>query len=48
MKVLYDGWRKDVIQCLAMSEAIIDFGEDEGIEDEIYNDSTYNFGGYAD
>jgi hypothetical protein len=31
-----------------MSEAIIDFGEDEGIEDEIYNDSTYNFGGYAD
>ena len=42
MKVLYDRWRKDVIQCLAMSEAIIDFGEDEGIEDEIYNDSTYN------
>ena len=31
-----------------MSEAIIDFGEDEGIEDEIYNDSTYNFGDYAD
>src|SRR5271170_7261778 len=31
-----------------MSEAIIDFGEDEGIEDEIYNDSTYSLGGYAD
>src|SRR5277367_2053230 len=30
-----------------MSEAIIDFGEDEGIEDEIYNDSTY-LGDYAD
>src|SRR5271170_3907471 len=31
-----------------MSEAIIDFGEDEGIEDEIYNDSAYNLGDYAD
>jgi tRNA modification GTPase len=31
-----------------MSEAIIDFGEDEGIEDEIYNDGTYKLGDYAD
>ena len=31
-----------------MAEAIIDFGEDEGIEDEIYNDGTPNLVGCAD
>jgi tRNA modification GTPase len=40
LKVLYNGWREDVIKCRAMSEAIIDFGEDEGIEDEIYGDGN--------
>jgi hypothetical protein len=29
-----------VIKCRALSEAIIDFGEDEGIEDEIYDDGN--------
>lgn len=38
LKTLYDGWRTDIIKCRALTEAIIDFGEDEGIEDEIYND----------
>lgn len=40
MKTLYDGWRKDIIKCRAFTEAIIDFGEDEGIEDEIYDDGN--------
>jgi hypothetical protein len=31
-----------VIKCRALSEAIIDFGEDEGIEDEIYDDGNYS------
>jgi len=38
LKTLYDGWRTDVIKCRALTEAIIDFGEDEGIEEEIYAD----------
>ena len=36
LKTLYEGWRKDIIKCRATTEAIIDFGEDEGIEEEIY------------
>jgi hypothetical protein len=31
-----------VIKCRALIEAIIDFGEDEGIEDEIYDDGRYS------
>jgi tRNA U34 5-carboxymethylaminomethyl modifying GTPase MnmE/TrmE len=38
LKTLYDGWRTDIIKCRALAEAIIDFGEDEGIEEEIYDD----------
>ena len=38
LKTLYDGWRTDIIKCRALTEAIIDFGEDEGIEEEIYDD----------
>jgi len=30
-----------VIKCRALTEAIIDFGEDEGIEDEIYDDGMH-------
>jgi len=29
-----------MIKCRALIEAIIDFGEDEGIEDEIYDDGS--------
>jgi len=32
-----------VIKCRAVIEAIIDFGEDEGIEDEIYDDGIYSY-----
>jgi len=38
LKKLYEGWRADVIKCRALTEAIIDFGEDDEIEDEIYED----------
>jgi tRNA U34 5-carboxymethylaminomethyl modifying GTPase MnmE/TrmE len=41
LKALYDGWRADIIKCRALTEAIIDFGEDEGIEDEIYDDGNH-------
>ena len=38
MKTLYEGWRGNIIKCRALTEAVIDFGEDEGIEEEIYGD----------
>ncbi|ORX89997.1 tRNA modification GTPase TrmE [Basidiobolus meristosporus CBS 931.73] len=36
LKGLYDSWRSDIIKNLALVEAIIDFGEDENIEDGIF------------
>jgi tRNA modification GTPase len=38
LKQLYEGWRGDIIKCRALTEAIIDFGEDDEIEDEVYED----------
>ena len=35
---MYEGWRAEVIKCRAFTEAIIDFGEDEQIEDDVYDD----------
>ena len=37
---MYDAWRNEIIKCRALTEAIIDFGEDEGIEVELYNDGN--------
>jgi tRNA modification GTPase len=34
----YDGWREQLIKCMALTEAVIDFGEDENIEDGVLND----------
>lgn len=34
----YDGWREQLIKCMALTEAVIDFGEDENIEDGVIND----------
>lgn len=31
----YESWRKLLLQCLANVEAVIDFGEDEGIAEEV-------------
>lgn len=39
---MYEGWRADVIKCRAITEAIIDFGEDDEIEDSVYKDGTHS------
>ena len=31
----YESWQKLLLQCLANVEAVIDFGEDEGIAEEV-------------
>lgn len=35
-KVVFDELRRDIIKCLALVEALIDFGEGEDIEDSVY------------
>lgn len=35
LKILYENWRKQLIENTAFLEAIIDFGEDENIEDGV-------------
>jgi tRNA U34 5-carboxymethylaminomethyl modifying GTPase MnmE/TrmE len=35
LKILYENWRKQLIENMAFLEAIIDFGEDENIEDGV-------------
>ncbi|KAI9280672.1 hypothetical protein BY458DRAFT_430408 [Sporodiniella umbellata] len=35
LKVPYEKWRKDIIHCRATTEAVIDFGEDENIEEGV-------------
>ncbi|CAG8487747.1 10735_t:CDS:10 [Diversispora eburnea] len=37
LKHLYDTWRQQLIENMALVEAVIDFGEDENIEDEVLN-----------
>ncbi|KAG0074301.1 tRNA modification GTPase gtpbp3, mitochondrial [Podila epicladia] len=37
LKNLYDNWRTQLIQSMALVEALIDFGEDENIEDDVYD-----------
>ncbi|KAF9115360.1 tRNA modification GTPase gtpbp3, mitochondrial [Mortierella sp. AM989] len=37
LKTLYDTWRTQLIQGMALIEALIDFGEDENIEDDVYD-----------
>ena len=34
-RLQYESWRKLLLQCLANVEAVIDFGEDEGIAEEV-------------
>ncbi|KAI9481624.1 MAG: tRNA modification GTPase TrmE [Benjaminiella poitrasii] len=34
----YDYWRDQIIQCMAKTEAVIDFGEDENIEEGVMED----------
>ncbi|KAI1313873.1 tRNA modification GTPase gtpbp3, mitochondrial [Mortierella claussenii] len=37
LKNLYDSWRMQLIKSMALIEALIDFGEDENIEDDVYD-----------
>ncbi|KAG0244483.1 tRNA modification GTPase gtpbp3, mitochondrial [Mortierella sp. GBA43] len=37
LKNLYENWRAQLIQSMALIEALIDFGEDENIEDDVYD-----------
>ncbi|KAL0089164.1 tRNA modification GTPase TrmE [Phycomyces blakesleeanus] len=35
LRIPYDSWREDIIRCMATTEAVIDFGEDEQIEEGV-------------
>ncbi|ORZ14440.1 tRNA modification GTPase TrmE [Lobosporangium transversale] len=37
LKKLYDSWRTELIKSMGLIEALIDFGEDENIEDDVYD-----------
>ncbi|KAK3842931.1 MAG: hypothetical protein J3R72DRAFT_367545 [Linnemannia gamsii] len=37
LKNLYETWRTQLIKSMALIEALIDFGEDENIEDDVYD-----------
>ncbi|KAF9303777.1 mitochondrial splicing system protein [Mortierella antarctica] len=39
LRNLYDNWRTQLIQSMALVEALIDFGEDENIEDDVYDNA---------
>lgn len=40
---MYEGWRADLIKCLAHLEAVIDFGEDERLEEEVTETGTVTY-----
>ncbi|KAG1053925.1 hypothetical protein G6F43_004031 [Rhizopus delemar] len=40
LRVPYENWRKEIIECMATTEAVIDFGEDENIEDGVLDEVT--------
>ena len=37
---LYDDWRLQLTHCMAHIESYIDFGEDEGIESDVFDAAT--------
>lgn len=39
----YESWRQQLIKCMALTEAVIDFGEDENIEDNVLVDGWLSF-----
>ncbi|KAG0344936.1 mitochondrial splicing system protein [Podila humilis] len=39
LRNLYDNWRTQLIKSMALIEALIDFGEDENIEDDVYENA---------
>ncbi|OZJ04244.1 hypothetical protein BZG36_04243 [Bifiguratus adelaidae] len=42
LRALYDTWRIDLIHSMALFEAVIDFGEDEQIEDDVLETAQSN------
>ena len=43
MKATYEELRSGIIKCLAMIEALIDFGEGEEIEEDVYEQGKFVF-----
>ncbi|KAI9032599.1 tRNA modification GTPase TrmE [Phycomyces nitens] len=41
LRIPYDSWRKDIIRCMATTEAVIDFGEDEQIEEGVLDQGNH-------
>ncbi|KAF9366067.1 tRNA modification GTPase gtpbp3, mitochondrial [Mortierella sp. NVP85] len=44
LKTLYENWRTQLIQSMALIEALIDFSEDENIEDDVYDNVNTLYG----
>ncbi|EIE84873.1 tRNA modification GTPase TrmE [Rhizopus delemar RA 99-880] len=44
LRVPYENWRKEIIECMATTEAVIDFGEDENIEDGVLDEDDSRVG----
>ncbi|CAO3613134.1 unnamed protein product [Cunninghamella echinulata] len=42
LRIHFEKWRQSIIQSMSLTEAVIDFGEDENIEDGILNDVVTN------
>ncbi|KAI8334052.1 tRNA modification GTPase GTPBP3, mitochondrial-like protein [Blakeslea trispora] len=38
LRIPYEQWREQIIQCMATTEAVIDFGEDENIEEGVMDE----------
>ncbi|ORX45660.1 tRNA modification GTPase TrmE [Hesseltinella vesiculosa] len=42
LRVPFESWRNQIIHCMALTEAVIDFGEDENIEEGVLMDVNEN------
>lgn len=40
---MYETWRTQLIKSMALIEALIDFGEDENIEDDVYDNGKQEY-----
>ncbi|KAI8092685.1 tRNA modification GTPase TrmE [Halteromyces radiatus] len=48
LRIPFDSWREKIIHSMAIAEAVIDFGEDENIEDGVLDDVMMNIGELRD
>ncbi|ORE10591.1 tRNA modification GTPase TrmE [Rhizopus microsporus var. microsporus] len=44
LRVPYEKWRQEIIHCMAKTEAVIDFGEDENIEEGVMDEDDSHIG----